>query len=358
MEAYRERDILKRQLCEDCGIRLLIVPYWWDMQLESLAAFLYNEVPSIVASLEPSDQEVRQLIAELGEGKHTPIAEAPPSKGPSSRQSPARGTVLNDGRDGSAFLSGTDDPTGMLVRERLDGLRVHWSGRGGALSYGHGKRLKAPAWWLDELPQGVECDGELWMGQGKLGKLIYRLFLEPGKELYFAGDYETPGRPQEKIDDELWQEVKFIATDSSKEIGLSLEKRLEKLRDSVEENDVFHLAAYERCTGKEHLEELLADCERLVLQEPTAAYSYHRKDSLRCQVRRMAQDDVKLVSVSPTLRGLLVEVPAGEGSATVQQAVRCSQAVYKNPPPPGSVIRVLHMGRWQSGRLKHPSMLH
>lgn len=360
VEAYRERDILKRQLCEECGIRLVIVPYWWDMQLESLAAFLYNEVPSIVDSLEPSDPEVRQLIDELREGKHAPIAEAPPTKNSSSRSTPGsvRGTVLSDGRDGHAFLSGTEDPTGMLVRERLDSIRVHWDGKGGALSYGHGKRLKAPAWWLDELPQGTECDGELWMGQGQLGTLIYRLFLEPGRELYFSGDYDSPGQPQERVDDELWRDIKFIATDCSEELGLGLQQRIRMLGESVEENKVFQLATYELCTGKEHLEGMLAKSERLVLQKASAAYSYHRKDSLRCQVRRMARDDVRVVAASPTVRGLIVEVPVGDGSASLQQSVRCSQAMYKCPPPPGSVVRVLHMGRWQSGRLKHPSVLH
>lgn len=50
LELYRLRDSDKVQLCADAGIKLVIVPYWWDKRLSSLGKLLHNVVPHLSGS--------------------------------------------------------------------------------------------------------------------------------------------------------------------------------------------------------------------------------------------------------------------------------------------------------------------
>ena len=38
----RQRDEEKRKACEEKGITLIEVPYWWDRQISSLVAMIHN----------------------------------------------------------------------------------------------------------------------------------------------------------------------------------------------------------------------------------------------------------------------------------------------------------------------------
>lgn len=60
------------------------------------------------------------------------------------------------------------DPRGWLVSEKLDGVRGFWDGC--VLRTRSGRRIAAPAWFLERLP-AVPLDGELWMGRGRFDAL-------------------------------------------------------------------------------------------------------------------------------------------------------------------------------------------
>ena len=45
LEMYKNRDEEKRKLCKEFGIQLVVIPYWWDNQLDSLKATLVSEIP-------------------------------------------------------------------------------------------------------------------------------------------------------------------------------------------------------------------------------------------------------------------------------------------------------------------------
>ena len=92
------------------------------------------------------------------------------------------------------------DPRGWLVSEKLDGVRGFWDGC--VLRSRSGRRIAAPAWFLERLP-GVALDGELWMGRGRFEALSaavrrhrpddaewrairYMVFEAPGTEGTFA----------------------------------------------------------------------------------------------------------------------------------------------------------------------------
>lgn len=56
--------------------------------------------------------------------------------------------------------SGTMDPTGWWMSEKLDGVRAYWTGE--RLISRTNKDWGPPKWFLDKLPKGFALDGELW----------------------------------------------------------------------------------------------------------------------------------------------------------------------------------------------------
>ena len=44
LELYQTRDIEKKKLCQDHGIQLIVIPYWWDNKLDSLRETLRSEI--------------------------------------------------------------------------------------------------------------------------------------------------------------------------------------------------------------------------------------------------------------------------------------------------------------------------
>jgi DNA ligase-1 len=75
----------------------------------------------------------------------------------------------------SAVLLASEIPAdvrGWWVSEKLDGVRAIWTGT--ALLSRHGRRLNAPAWFTESLPD-IRLDGELWMGRGTFPALLSKI---------------------------------------------------------------------------------------------------------------------------------------------------------------------------------------
>jgi len=64
----------------------------------------------------------------------------------------------------------TVDPTGMLLSEKLDGMRALW--HKGRLWSRQGNALHAPAFFTAALPPGCTLDGELHMGRGRFSECM------------------------------------------------------------------------------------------------------------------------------------------------------------------------------------------
>jgi DNA ligase-1 len=60
------------------------------------------------------------------------------------------------------------DPSGYLVSEKYDGVRMHWDGRD--LRFRSGLPVPAPGWFVARLPASP-LDGELWLGRGRFEEL-------------------------------------------------------------------------------------------------------------------------------------------------------------------------------------------
>ena len=47
----KERDKEKRKICEEQGITLIEIPYWWDFKKESLIATIHSHRPDLISSI-------------------------------------------------------------------------------------------------------------------------------------------------------------------------------------------------------------------------------------------------------------------------------------------------------------------
>jgi hypothetical protein len=60
---YADRDEQKRMACEENGVTLIEIPYWWDFKKESLQATIHQHRPDIISA-----------------GTGTPIEMTPPQR--------------------------------------------------------------------------------------------------------------------------------------------------------------------------------------------------------------------------------------------------------------------------------------
>jgi DNA ligase 1 len=61
-----------------------------------------------------------------------------------------------------------EDPCGWWMSEKLDGIRAEWNGS--FFISKNGNEFDAPDWFIEDMPDGVHLDGELWSGRGTLHK--------------------------------------------------------------------------------------------------------------------------------------------------------------------------------------------
>jgi len=58
LEFQKFRDLEKIQLCEKHAIKLIIIPYWWDNNIETLVATILREYPGILKHMiDPNNVE-------------------------------------------------------------------------------------------------------------------------------------------------------------------------------------------------------------------------------------------------------------------------------------------------------------
>lgn len=81
---------------------------------------------------------------------------------------------------------------GWLASEKLDGMRAFWTGS--KLLSRNGKRITAPDWFTESLPQDAKLDGELFISRGQFQKTV------------------SVCRKQVPVNSE-WRQVKFMAFD-------------------------------------------------------------------------------------------------------------------------------------------------
>jgi DNA ligase-1 len=57
------------------------------------------------------------------------------------------------------------DPVGWFVSEKYEGCRAFWDGE--QFWTRDGNLVPAPDWFTNEIPKGIQLDGEIWRGRGQ-----------------------------------------------------------------------------------------------------------------------------------------------------------------------------------------------
>lgn len=178
-----------------------------------------------------------------------------PTKGKVTAVAPA--LMLAEKWDGS-------DPTGMIMSEKLDGVRAYWDGT--KFLSRRGNEFYPPAWYTAKF-QG-KLDGELWMGRG--------LFQDT------VSIVRTQGLDVE------WKKITYRVYDCMMaEKVTKVEDRIRRYTELVKAIGEPWVQAVDQivCTGPDHLAKMLADVERLkgegiMLRVPGSVYEGKRSSNL------------------------------------------------------------------------------
>lgn len=143
----------------------------------------------------------------------------------------------------------------------MDGVRAFWNGK--EMISKQSKRIICPTWFINELPQEIALDGELWLGRGKFEM--------------------TKAILQSNIHDKNWKNINFVIFDlpHSKELYENRMEELKKIKLPSHTKVVSNI----QCEGNNHLMKLLSDIvaeggEGLMANQPQSPYLAERTPTL------------------------------------------------------------------------------
>ena len=160
------------------------------------------------------------------------------------------------------------DPTGFFLSEKLDGMRAVWDG---SVMYSrNGKEVDVPHDLLDQLPNGIALDGELWGGRGNF---------QPTMSIVKRGT-APDNRPN-------WNRIQYKVFDAPKVNG-PFQTRLNAAAEALRNSGCMWASMLEqvRCKGGGHVTEEFkritkAGGEGIMLRDAQAPYQGGRSPQLR-----------------------------------------------------------------------------
>ena len=235
------------------------------------------------------------------------------------------------------------DPTGWWVSEKCDGMRARWDGS--KLWSRGGNEVHAPIYFLEELPNGVALDGELWMGRGRFE--------------------ETVSVARRLKPDERWRRMKYMIFDAPKVSGL-FETRLKTLRELLSRDGVhLRLVQHTRCKGMEDLiarrdKMVAANGEGLMIRRPASEYETGYSATL-LKVKPHSDGVATVIGHNPgkgRYEGMLgsLRVRTDDGRE-FSIGTRFKGNQRKSPPAVGMQIEYRFRGLTKKGLPRFPSFL-
>ena len=236
------------------------------------------------------------------------------------------------------------DVSRYLVSEKFDGVRAVWDGT--TLRFRSGREVAAPAWFIAKLP-GTPLDGELWLARGKFDELSGIV------------------RKAQPVDDE-WQRVSYLIFELPGASG-SFAERYARITELVRHTGWGPLQAVEqvRLLTRRALDAKLAATvksggEGLMLHLAGAPYVTGRSDVL-LKMKRLHDTEGVVVAHLPgkgkysdMMGALQIEMPDGR---RFKLGTGFTDAVRKNPPPPGSTVTYTYRDFTSSGLPRFASFL-
>ena len=236
------------------------------------------------------------------------------------------------------------DVSRYLVSEKFDGVRAVWDGT--TLRFRSGREVAAPAWFIAKLP-ATPLDGELWLARGKFDELSGIV------------------RKVQPVDDE-WQRVSYLIFELPGASGTFAE-RYARITELVRHTGWVPLQAVEqvRLPTRRELDAKLAATvksggEGLMLHLAGAPYVTGRSDVL-LKMKRLHDTEGVVVAHLPgkgkysgMMGALQIEMPDGR---RFKLGTGFTDAVRKNPPPPGSTVTYTYRDFTSSGLPRFASFL-
>ncbi len=227
----------------------------------------------------------------------------------------------------------SQDPTGWLMSEKLDGVRAIWTGE--KLISRNGNEFAAPQWFLDGLPS-LPLDGELWMGRGKFQAVV--------------------GAVRRKTaDDAEWREIRFMVFDAPTVSGDFL-TRLSAAKSAISESTVAEIVPQTECANSSAMHAFfMAICrdggEGVMLRDPDAGYIQGRTSKLL--KLKMEDSEEAILSHIEHRNGRAVFMVERNGQ-TFGLGGGISESDLANPPAVGAVLTYKASGEYASGKPRCP----
>lgn len=236
------------------------------------------------------------------------------------------------------------DASRYLVSEKFDGVRAVWDGT--ILRFRSGREVAAPAWFTARLP-AAPLDGELWLARGQFDQLSGIV------------------RKAQPVDDE-WQRVSYLIFELPGAPGTFVE-RYARITELVRQTGWPALQAVEqvRVPTKRALDAKLAAVvknggEGLMLHLADAPYVTGRGDVL-LKMKRLHDTEGVVVAHLPgkgkysgMMGALQIEMPDGR---RFKLGTGFTDALRKNPPPPGSTVTYTYRDFTSTGLPRFASFL-
>lgn len=232
--------------------------------------------------------------------------------------------------------------TGWLMSEKLDGVRAIWTGE--ELLSRNGNKFFAPEWFTNQLPAGVELDGELFMARGKFQTAVG------------AVKKKTP------VDSE-WRQIRFCVFDAPSADG-GFEARLAFCAEVLRGCEIAEVVAHRACLGTADLNKFFAElcglgAEGVMLRKPGSDYEERRSASL-LKYKPFESDEAVMIGQEEgegRLAGLVGALILKWKEVTFKVGTGLSDDLRGNPPRIGSKISFGFCGLTDGGVPRFPTFL-
>lgn len=236
------------------------------------------------------------------------------------------------------------DVSGWWMSEKLDGVRAYWDGK--QFISRQGNVYMAPDWFIEDLPDDVHLDGELWLGRKMFQKAVSIV------------------RRMDKNDQ--WKDIKFLVFDAPK-LAEPFEARIAFIRQFLDERQTKYAEphVHTRCESTDHLKEELARVEALggeglMLRKPGSKYEVGRSYTL-LKVKSFFDADAVVIEHLPgagrhkgRMGALNVQMADGTKFSV---GTGFSDAQRDNPPAVGAIISFRYQELTDAGVPRFPSFL-
>lgn len=179
------------------------------------------------------------------------------------------------------FDSRKHDPSGMMMSEKIDGVRAFWDSKKRKLFTRNGNEIQAPPWFTEGFPEH-DCDGELHSGRGNFQKVQ-----GIARQKYYEGS--------DRADD--WREVRYAIFDDCGDGPFK--ERYKRIRNLVGN---FHSYLHHfTCASDEDLMRNLKFVEEnggegMMLRDPESKYERRRSSTL-LKVKRSDDSEAKVIDL-------------------------------------------------------------